>query len=240
MAKDIQSLMPYVQAAVTQYDMIAEGDRVAVGVSGGKDSLILLVLLARLRQFYSKSFSLTAITLDPQFDGPADFSAVEELCKELDVTYILKRTHLWEAVVSEGQADHPCSLCAKMRRGALHKTAVEEGCNVVALGHHADDAAETFWMNLVSGGNLSCFSPKAELDRRQIMLIRPMIYLREKDIEAVSHNEKLPIVTSACPANGVTSRENAKKQLEALSKEYGKDMTAQIINGLKKANISGW
>ena len=134
MAKDIQSLMPYVQAAVTQYDMIAEGDRVAVGVSGGKDSLVLLVLLARLRQFYSKSFSLTAITLDPQFDGPADFSAVEELCKELDVTYILKRTHLWEAVVSEGQADHPCSLCAKMRqrepsfRSEKHGMERQDGC----------------------------------------------------------------------------------------------------------------
>ena len=240
MAKDIQSLLPAVQAAVSRYQMIQEGDTIAVGVSGGKDSLVLLVVLARLQKFYPVPFSLKAITLDPQFNGPADYSAIQTLCDSLKVPYIVRRTHLWDAVVSEGQEDHPCSLCAKMRRGALHKTAVEEGCNVVALGHHENDAAETFFMNLMSGGTISCFSPVTHLDRRQITLIRPLIFLSENQIEGVAKAENLPIVKSACPADGVTSRFEARREIERLSCVYKKDISKQIVGALQKNHISGW
>ena len=239
MAQTISSLLPPVEAAVRRYDLIAEGGRIAVGVSGGKDSVALLAVLANLTQYYPVPFSLTAITLDPGFDGPADYSAIEALCDRLGVPYILKRTHLWDAVVAEGQAEHPCSLCAKMRRGALHKTAKEAGCNVVALGHHRDDAAETFWMNLTAGGTLGCFSPKTYLDRSDLTLIRPLVFLTEKQIAAAVKTDGLPVVRSACPADGVSARQQAKEQLKALSKEYG-DLTDKIVSALQKAGLSGW
>ena len=239
MAQTISSLLSPVEAAVRRYDLIAEGDRIAVGVSGGKDSVALLAVLANLKQYYPVSFSLTAITLDPAFDGPADYSAIEALCERLEVPYVLKRTHLWEAVVAEGQADHPCSLCAKMRRGALHKTAKEAGCNVVALGHHLDDAAETFFMNLTAGGTLGCFSPKTYLDRSDLTLIRPLVFLTEKQIAAAVRNDGLPVVHSACPADGVSARQQAKEQLKALSATYG-DLPDKIVSALQKAHLSGW
>ncbi|MBR3289747.1 MAG: tRNA 2-thiocytidine biosynthesis protein TtcA [Clostridia bacterium] len=233
------SLLPPVQAAVRRYDMIAEGDRIAVGVSGGKDSVALLALLAQLRTFYPIPFSLTAITLDPCFDGPADYSAIADLCEQLEVPYILKRTHLWDTVVAQGHAEHPCSLCARMRRGALHKTAREADCNVVALGHHLDDAAETFWMNLTAGSTLGCFSPKTYLDRSDLTLIRPLLFLTEKQIAAAVRHDGLPVVRSACPADGASARQQAKEQLKALSDTYG-DLPDRIVSALQKSHLSGW
>ena len=162
MADREQQLLGPLRAAVQRYGMIGEKDRVAVGVSGGKDSLTLLVLLAKLRSFYPLPFTLTAITLDPCFGGEeTDFGPVEALCRELEVPYHLRRTRLWEVVFQERRETNPCSLCARMRRGALHRAAQEYGCNVVALGHHQNDAAETFLMNLLEGGTLDCFSPKS-------------------------------------------------------------------------------
>lgn len=239
MAQTISSLLPPVEAAVRRYDLIAEGDRIAVGVSGGKDSVALLAVLAQLKRYYPVPFSLTAITLDPGFDGPGDYSAIADLCEQLEVPYVLKRTHLWEAVVAEGQAEHPCSLCAKMRRGALHKTAKEVGCNVVALGHHLDDAAETFFMNLTAGGTLGCFSPKTYLDRSDLTLIRPLVFLTEQQIATAVRHDGLPVVRSACPADGVSARQQAKDQLRSLSAVYG-DLPDKIVSALQKAHMSGW
>ena len=153
--------------------------------------------------------------------------------------YICKRTKLWDAIVAEGQEQKPCSLCARMRRGALHKTAVEAGCNVVALGHHADDAAETFFMNLAEGATIGCFSPKTELDRRGITLIRPLVFLSEKTIAAAVKNEGLPTVRSRCPVDGCTGRSEAKEQLRALSERYG-DVPGKILTALQKAGQNGW
>ncbi len=240
MSATISGLLSPVRAAVEQYQMIAPGDHIAVGVSGGKDSVALLALLARLRRFYPASFTLTAITLDPCFEGvETDYSPIAALCEQWDVPYVLKRTRLWETVFVERQEKNPCSLCARMRRGALHKAAVEAGCNVVALGHHEDDAAETFLMNLLSGGTLDCFSPKTALDRRGLTLIRPLLYVREADIERALQREGLPVVKSRCPVDGCTGRQQMKDLLRTLSADYG-PLTGKILTAMKKAHLSGW
>ncbi len=231
-----RDLLSPLRAAVDEYKMIQEGDRVAVGVSGGKDSVALLTLLARLKRFYPHKFSLTAITLDPSFDGEEDYAALAELCERLEVPYIVKRTRLWEAVRHE---DNPCSLCARMRRGTLHRVAVEEGCNVVALGHHEDDAAETLLMNLLSGATCECFSPKSYLDRREITLIRPLIYIKEAELAAFVRREQLPTVKSRCPMDGCTARQDAKELITQLSKTYG-DVGHKLTAALKKGHISKW
>ena len=158
MADPFSSILSLTRAAVERYDMLPAGASVAVGVSGGKDSLVLLVALARLREFFPPPFSLTAITLDPVFEGrQTDYSPVASLCEELRVPYIVRRTRLWEVVFEERREANHCSLCARMRRGALHAAAKEAGCSFVALGHHKNDAAETFLMNLLAGGTLACF-----------------------------------------------------------------------------------
>lgn len=228
-----------VRAAVERYDMIAEGDAVAVGVSGGKDSVALLTLLAELRRYYPRRFSLTAITLDPGFDGETDYSAIGALCERLEVPYVLRRTHLWDVVQEKQSGQTPCSLCARLRRGALHRTAVELGCRTVALGHHQDDAAETLLMSLFSGATLDCFAPKSYLDRRDITLIRPLVFAEEREIEAYVRREGLPVVRSRCPVDGDTHRQRTKELIASLSQEYG-DVSEKITAAMQKAGINGW
>ena len=235
-----RDLLSPLRAAVEDYNMIQSGDAVAVGVSGGKDSLVLLSLLSQLRRFHPSGFSLTAITLDLGFDGePTDYAPVARLCERLQVPYILERTQLWNTVKEKQGGDKPCSLCAKLRRGALHRAAVEAGCNVVALGHHQNDAAETVLMNLLGGATFGCFSPKSELDRRGITLIRPMIYLTETEIAAYARREGLPVVASRCPVDGCTGRQEMKELLAALSRTYG-NVDRKIVDALKKEKISNW
>ena len=240
MGREFENLLSLSRAAVQRYDMIAPDDRIAVGVSGGKDSVALLAVLARLRAFYPIPFSLVAITLDPCFNGKEnDFSGIAALCEQLDVPYICKRTRLFEVVFEERREQNPCSLCARMRRGALHKAAVEAGCNVVALGHHKDDAAQTLWMNLMAGGRLGCFAPKSYLDRRELTLIRPMVFADEKSIAAAVRQEGLPTVASGCPVDGITQRKRAQEQLAALSQEYG-PLTDKFLNALQQSGLDGW
>lgn len=240
MAGNAQELLSLARAAVQRYDMIAPGARVAVGVSGGKDSVALLCTLARLRDFYPVPFTLTAITLDPCFDGTEnDYSAIAALCEELDVPYIVRRTRLYEVVFRERQESNPCSLCARMRRGALHKAAKEACCDTVALGHHKDDAAETLLMNLLSGGSLGCFSPKTWLDRQELTLIRPLVFADEKQIAATVRREGWPVVKSTCPVDGCTNRQRAKELLVQLSEEYG-PLTDKFLTAMQKQGLSGW
>lgn len=235
-----KELLSRLRAAVERYDMIAPGDRIAVGVSGGKDSTALLFLLSRLRRFFPVPFTLTAITLDPCFEGrEGDFSPIAALCGQLQIPYILKRTHLWEVIFQQRKEKNPCSLCARMRRGLLHRTAVEEGCRVVALGHHEDDAAQTFWMNLLFGGTIGCFSPKSVLDRRGITLIRPMVFLSETEIAGFVHRQGLPVVSSRCPADGHTHRAQTARLIETLSASYG-PLNGKILSALQKAGVDGW
>ena len=236
----MQKLLSYMRSACQQYNMIREGDRIAVGVSGGKDSVSLLAGMAMLRKFYPEHFELVAITLDPRFGGvDGDYSAIEELCRKLDVEYIIKRTHLAEVVFDIRKESNPCSLCARMRRGALHDAAKAAGCNKIALGHHLDDVAETFIMNLFNGGTLDCFMPVTYLSRKNLYMIRPMIFARESDCARVCRREGLPIVKSKCPADGNTEREEVKFFLTSLEKKYG-NVREKILGAMQRKGVNGY
>ena len=228
------------RSACQQYDMINDGDRIAAGVSGGKDSVCLLAAMANLRRFYPCKFELVAITVDPRFGGEeGDYSQIEELCKKLDVEYIIKRTQLAEVIFDIRKESNPCSLCARMRRGALHDAAKEAGCNKIALGHHLDDVAETFIMNLFNGGTLDCFMPVTYLSRKDIYMIRPLIFARESDCARVVRRENLPVVKSKCPADGHTERQEVKEFLSSLEKKYG-DVRHKILGAMQRKEINGY
>ncbi len=236
----MQKLLSHMRAACQQYEMIKEGDRIAIGVSGGKDSVALLAGMANLRRFYPEKFDIVAITLDPRFGGvDGDFSEIEKLCAELDVEYIVKRTQLAEVIFDIRKESNPCSLCARMRRGALHDAAKEHGCNKIALGHHLDDVAETFIMNLFNGGTLDCFMPVTYLSRKDIYMIRPMIFARESDCARVVRKENLPTVKSRCPADGATERQEVKEMLGTLEKKYG-DVRSKILGAMQRKEINGY
>ena len=236
----MQKLLSYMRSACQQYEMIKEGDRIAVGVSGGKDSMALLAAMANLRIFYPEKFELVAITLDPRFGGEdADYSEIEELCRKLDVEYIIKRTQLAEVIFDIRKESNPCSLCARMRRGALHDAAKAAGCNKIALGHHLDDVAETFIMNLFNGGTLDCFMPVTYLSRKDIYMIRPMIFARESDCARVARKENLPVVKSKCPADGTTERQEVKDFLSSLEKKYG-NVREKILGAMQRKEINGY
>ena len=236
----MQKLLSHMRAACQQYEMIKEGDRIAIGVSGGKDSMALLAGMANLRRFYPEKFDIVAITLDPRFGGiDADYSEIEELCKKLEIEYIIKRTQLAEVIFDIRKESNPCSLCARMRRGALHDAAKAANCNKIALGHHLDDLAETFVMNLFNGGTLDCFMPVTYLSRKDIYMIRPMIFARESDCARVVRKEKLPVVKSKCPADGNTERQEVKEMLSSLEKKYG-DVRSKILGAMQRKEINGY
>ena len=236
----MKKLLSLTRAAVDKYNMISEGDKIAVGVSGGKDSLALLLAMAKIRDFYPHKFDIVAITLDYRFNGEdGDFSRIKAFCDELNVEYIVKPTNLWQVIFVERKEKNPCSLCAKMRRGVLHDTANEYGCNKIALGHHLDDAAETFIMNLFNGGQISCFSPVSYLSNKELYLIRPLVFLYERDIENASKRLNLPIEKSKCPADKITQRQSVKELLAELEKEYPQ-LRQKIVGAMQSGNISSW
>ncbi len=236
----MQKLLSYMRSACQQYEMIKDGDRIAVGVSGGKDSMALLAAMANLRKFYPEKFELVAITLDPRFGGEdGDYSEIEKLCEMLEVEYIVKRTQLAEVIFDIRKESNPCSLCARMRRGALHDAAIAAGCNKIALGHHLDDVAETFIMNLFNGGTLDCFMPVTYLSRKDIYMIRPMIFARESDCARVARKENLPVVKSRCPADGTTERQDVKEFLNSLEKKYG-SVRHKILGAMQRKGINGY
>lgn len=228
------------RAAVDDYNMICDGDRIAVGVSGGKDSLVLLKLMCELKRFYPDEFELVAVTLDMRFNGvDGDFSAIQALCDEYGIAYVVKRTQLAEIIFDVRKETNPCSLCARMRRGILHDSAKELGCNKIALGHHLDDAAETFMMNLLNEGRIGCFAPVTYLSRKDITMIRPLIYARESEVSAAAERLGLPVIKSLCPEDEHTRREDAKTLLKTLSAEYG-DVPEKIIGALQRGGIDRW
>lgn len=236
--KEMKHMLSCVRRAVDNYRMIDEDDRIAVGVSGGKDSLVLLCALAALRRFYPKHFDLVAITVDIGLQG-MDFSAVHALCDSLEVPYITVQTQIADVIFNVRKESNPCSLCAKMRRGALHAEATAQGCNKVALGHHKDDAVETFMMNLAFEGRIGCFSPVTYLSNRRITLIRPLLYAEEKDVSSVAKHLSLPIVTSTCPEDHASERERMKDVLRTLEGTY-KDLRQRIFHALCKGKIDGF
>ena len=235
---ELKHILSLARRAVDDYAMIEEGDKIAVGISGGKDSLTLLCALSQLRLFYPKKFELVAISVDMGFEG-ADFSQIEELCRRLDVKYHVVPTQISKIIFEARKESNPCSLCAKMRRGALHSAAVELGCNKVALGHHFDDVVETFMLNLFYEGRLGCFQPVTYLSRMNITLIRPMIYMPEKDVRYFTSKVNLPIMKSLCPEDGNTEREEMKKLLSELERK-NRGLRYRIFGAIQRGEIDGF
>lgn len=229
-----------IRAAVDKYNMIEDGDRIAVGVSGGKDSLALLAGLAHLKRYYPKNFSLVAITADPCFFGEeSDYSSIQSFCESLGVEYVVRRTELYKVVFEDMKSQSPCALCAKMRRGILHNMAKELSCNKIALGHHSEDAAETMLMNLFCQGNIACFSPVTYLSEKDLYMIRPMIFCDESKILSLAERYSLPVVKSRCPMDKNTEREKTGKLMESLSRDYP-DLKTKLLGALERSHISGW
>ena len=214
----MKRILSRVRRGVDDYQMIQEGDRIAVGVSGGKDSLTLLCALAALRRFYPNRFELTAVSLNMGYEG-VSFDKVKDLCADLGVPYLVKDTDIAEVIFDVCKEKNPCSLCAKMRRGGVNDLAVELGCNKVALGHHNEDVLETFFLSLFFEGRLNCFSPVTYLSRRDIHVIRPMIYVPEGEIKGFAKRSGLPVVHNPCPMDGVSKRQDMKDFICEKTKE---------------------
>jgi tRNA 2-thiocytidine biosynthesis protein TtcA len=224
--------------AIQDYDMIREGDQIAVGVSGGKDSLTLLVALRKLMDFYPARFTLKAITLSMGI-GEADYSPVRELCREIGVEYIVEDTYIGKIVFEARQEKNPCSLCANLRRGALNNAALRHGCNKVALAHNRDDVIETLLLSTFYEGRIHSFSPVTYLDRKGIYVIRPLIYVEEKQIRAFVKANNIQIVPNPCTANGYTKRQYIKELLSDLSSD-NREIKNNIFGAIKRSGIDGW
>ena len=244
----LRRILSYTRRAVDDYSMIEDGDKIAVGLSGGKDSMALLCGLAGLRKFYPKKFELVAINLGMGFDeagftdkqsAEAETDKMRELCRELDVEFVYIPTQISHIVFNVRKESNPCSLCARMRRGALHDAAKAVGCNKLALGHHFDDAVETFMMNLFNEGRIGCFSPVTYLSRKDITLIRPLVYAPEKDIRYFANHAELPVSSSPCPADRESERSRMKEILRDFEKEY-KGLKFRIFGAMQRANVDGF
>lgn len=234
----MQHILGQVRRCVEDYHMIEAGDKVAVGVSGGKDSLLTLTALARLRDFYPISFQLEAITLETGTPGMS-FDAVAELCRELEVPYTRIHVPVYQIVFEERKEKNPCSLCAKLRRGSLNTALTERGIHKIALGHHYDDAIETLLMNLLFEGRIGCFQPVTYLDRTGITQIRPLLYCREADIRRTVERLHLPVVHNPCPANGSTRRQEVKDLIHQLEGRYP-DIKQKLFGSLQRYPLYGW
>lgn len=232
--------MGYIRKACQEFDLIQNGDRIAVGVSGGKDSLALLCGLAGMRRFAEFSYELTAITLDPGFGGKQnDYEPVAQLCEKLDVPFKLIHTNIGEIVFDIRKESNPCSLCAKMRRGALHDAALAAGCNKIALGHHKDDVIETFIMNLFKEGRIGCFSPITYLSRKDITVIRPLVFAPEAQVISCCRRNGLEVVKSVCPADKNTVRQQTKEFLAEMEHK-DKGFKLRMFTALRKSGVNGW
>lgn len=238
---DIRALNEFtgiIRKAVDDYGMINEGDRVAVGVSGGKDSMLLLLALKHLQSYYPKHFELEAITIELGFES-MDFTPVREMCKELDIPYTCLKTDIKEIVFDVRKEDNPCSLCAKMRRGALNNVLRERNLNKLALGHHFDDAVETYMMSLLFEGRISCFQPVTFLDRSGVTQIRPLIYAGEQKITNLARELNVPIVENPCPEDKGSKRYEIKQLLKTMSVQYP-DMKSKIFGAMQRLPLKGW
>ena len=216
---ELQRLLSYTRKAVDDYHLIDPGDKIAVGISGGKDSLTLLYALSGLHRFYPNPFELIAITVDLGLDG-MNFDPVRELCEQLNVPYHIVKTDIAKIIFEERREDNPCSLCAKMRKGSLNEAIKAQGCNKVAYAHHKDDVVETMLLSLIFEGRFHTFKPNTYLDRMQLHVIRPLLYVEEADIIGFMHKKDLPVVKSTCPADGYTKREYAKNLLNQMNRDH--------------------
>lgn len=234
----LQRLLSYTRKAVDEYQMIEEGDHIAVGISGGKDSLTLLYALHGLKRFYPKKFDLTAITVDLGYEE-FDLTPIQELCKELEIPYIIEKSDIYNILFNIRKESNPCSLCAKMRKGALNDAIKKVGCNKVAYAHHKDDIIETMLLSLIFEGRFHSFSPRTYLDRMDLTVIRPIMFVDEMDVIGFQNKYQLPVVKSKCPVDGHTKRQYAKELVRQLNQEHlgaKERMFHAILNG----NIQGW
>ncbi len=234
----MRQIVSQTRRCVEDYRMIDPGDRVAVGVSGGKDSVVTLYALAKLREFYPKPFTVEAITLDMS-GGKMDFSPLAQLCDKLEVPFHLIETHIFEVIFDYRKEKNPCSLCAKMRRGALHNAMADLGLRKIALGHHRDDAVETFFISLIYEGRLNCFQPVTYLDRTGITQIRPLLYSTEGQVRSAVARNGLPIVKNICPADGSTKRQEAKELVAELSGRYP-DLKEYVFSAMQRLPLPEW
>ena len=234
----MQHILGLVRRCVEDYHMIDAGDTVAVGVSGGKDSLLTLTALARLRAFYPLPFQVEAITLETGTPGMS-FDAVAELCRELEVPYTRIHVPVYQIVFEERKEKNPCSLCAKLRRGSLNTALTDLGIRKIALGHHYDDAIETLLMNLLFEGRIGCFQPVTYLDRTDITQIRPLLYCQESDIRRVAAKLHLPVVRNTCPMDGHSRRQEVKELLAQLESRYP-DLRKKLFGAMQRYPLYGW
>ena len=234
----MQRMMGLMRRCIDDYRMIEPNDKIAVGVSGGKDSLTLLALLAALREYYPQPYDLTAITIDMGLPG-MDFAPVEDFCARLGVPYRRVSTQIGPIIFEYRKEKNPCSMCAKMRRGALNQALLEQGFHKVALGHHYDDAVETFLMSLLFEGRLSCFQPVTYLDRSGVTQIRPMLYLTESMMRNFAAEQQLPVVHNVCPSDKHTKRQEIKNLIVTLSAAYP-DLKNRVFGAMQRLPLPEW
>ena len=234
----LQQVLSHVRRAVDDYHMIEEGDKIAIGISGGKDSLTLLYALHGLKRFYPKPFEICAVTVDLGFEN-LNLDKIKDLCAELGVEYTILKTDIAQVVFEDRKEDNPCSLCAKMRKGALNQAIKKAGCNKVAYAHHRDDVVETMLMSLVFEGRFHTFSPVTYLDRTEITVIRPLMYMKEADVIGFVNKYQVPVVKSPCPADGYTKREYIKQLLQRLNLE-NPGVKERMFTAIQNGNMKGW
>ncbi len=235
----LQQVMSRVRKAVDDYNMIEEGDKIAIGISGGKDSLALLYALSGLSKYYPKKFTVHAVTVDLGFNN-LNLEEIKSLCSELNVEYTIVKTDIANIVFDERKENNPCSLCAKMRKGALNDAMKSIGCNKIAYAHHKDDVVETMLLSLFYEGRFHTFQPVTFLDRTEVTVIRPLMYMNEADVIGFVHKYNVPVVKSPCPADGHTKREYVKQVLQNLNREnpgIKERMFSAIMSGIPGYNM---
>jgi len=234
----LQRLLSLTRQAVDDYALIDSGDKIAVGISGGKDSLTLLYALHGLKRFYPNEFELSAITVDLGFEN-FELSPVRSLCSELSVPFTVVPTDIGKILFETRKESNPCALCAKMRKGALNETAKQMGCNKIAYAHHRDDLIETMLLSLIYEGRFYAFSPKTFLDRTELTVIRPMIYVSEADVIGFKNRFSLPVCKNPCPVDGKTKREYVKQLTKQLNLQ-APGVKERLFHAITEGNIEGW
>lgn len=234
----LQKIIGQARRAIDDYNMIEDGDKIAIGLSGGKDSLTLVRALHDLQMFYPKKFSIMAITIHPGSE-PFKTDKLEEFCASLGIEYVVYHSDIAKVVFDIRKEKNPCSLCANMRRGMLNSLAIEHGCNKIALAHHSDDVMETLLMSIFLNGSIHTFAPVTYLSRSDVKTIRPFIYVNEKDIRAVAREFNFPIVGKCCPKDGYTKREYTKDLIKSLRHDIPR-IRENLMGAIKRSNIDGW
>lgn len=234
----LQQILSLTRKAIDDYHMIEPGDKIAIGISGGKDSLTLLYGLHGLMRFYPNTFNIHAVTVDLGFDN-LNLDKIKELCENLEIPYTIVKTDIANIIFNERKETNPCSLCAKMRKGALNEAIKSAGCNKVAYAHHKDDVVETMLMSLIFEGRFHTFSPVTYLDRMDLTVIRPLMYMNEADVIGFVNKYQVPVVKSPCPADGYTKREYTKELLKKLNQE-NPGVKERMFTAIQNGNLKGW